>query len=654
MKKLYSFFFLFFIHIGGLVAQSLTGNHKSLDISTIEGQAHQRLRDITGNASMDTFTVASDNIDVHHYRCEWQINPSVRFISGKITSSFVVKSPSDKIIFDLDARFGIDSVVYHDKTVSFRRVLKDGLEILLPAQINAGQKDSISVFYNGIPDPSYTGTFFQGFHRYSDAVWTLSEPYGAKLWWPCKNGLTDKADSIDIVVTHPTDFILSTNGVKMSEQNVGAGVVTHFKHRYPIASYLVAILVAKYTVAKDSVQLGNHTMPVLMYSYPIHVGYFSEATRIAKLCLPKFSELFGIYPFYKEQYSQTYWAVHGGMEHQTNSFIGDRGNELVSHELGHQWFGDKVTCGSWQDLWLNEGFATYTSNIYFENFDTALLKPTLQKHINSITSQPGGSVWVDDTANVARLFSGRLTYYKGSYVVHMLRWVLGDSVFFKGVRKYLDDAAVTYSFARTTDLRRVLEAESGKNLESFFQKWIYGEGYPNYHAEWSQNKNQWIKVKLNQVTSHPSVTFYEMPVTLVAKSGSQEKSFVVDHRYSGQEFWLDAGFAADTIMIDPKLWILSKTKTSAKVAGSTIPDEVKIYPNPAPREFRISLKNPSHDKLNIQLLNVLGQTVYQKEFRTPGSDELIVVSVSSLPKGVYWLRLSSNGKIWKLTKILHK
>ena len=249
--------------------------------------------------------------------------------------------------------------------------------------------------------------------------------------------------------------------------------------------------------------------------------------------------------------------------------------------------------------------------------------------------------------------AARLTYNKGSYVVHMLRWVLGDSVFFKGVRRYLDDAAVAYSFAGTADLRKILEAESGKNLGPFFQKWIYGEGYPDYHAEWTQNNNNWIKLKLTQTTSHSSVSFYEMPVTIVAKSGSREQSFVVDHRYSGQEFWLDAGFAVDTIMIDPKLWILSKTKTSAKLSGSITPDEIKIYPNPAPRELKISLKNPSDKKLDIQLLNVLGQPVYKKEVQTPGSDELIDISLTHLPKGVYFLKLSSPTKIKMLKKILH-
>jgi hypothetical protein len=597
------------------------------------------------------------------------------------------------------------------------------------------------------------------------------------LWWPCKNGLTDKADSIDIYVTHPADNIASTNGVLVSKTTVGGKHVSHFQHRYPIASYLVAILVAKYTVTNDSIQLGNRSMPVLMYSYPAHVDYFKEATTTAKQCLQKFSELFGIYPFYKEQYAQTDWGVMGGMEHQTNSFIVDRWPSLVSHELGHQWFGDKVTCGSWQDLWLNEGFATYSTNIFTEHFDNPSLLPSLQDQINSITSEPGGSVWVNDTSDVARLFSPRLTYTKGAYVVHMLRWVLGDSVFFKGVRRYLDDASLSYGFARTSDLRRNLEAESGKNLESFFQKWVYGEGYPNYDAEWSQNNANWIKLKLNQTTSHSSVGFYEMPVTIVAKSGSQEKSFVVDHRYSGQIFWLDAGFPVDTFLIDPKLWILSKTKTSSKAPdsaffkglrsylgyalvpypfgrtsdggpvksggqlkykiewtqnnthwmkvklsqrpshsselfyetpvsvvvkndfqekafvvehryngqefwldagfavdtmmidvkqgissttepspksnGGAIPNELKIFPNPAPREFKISLKNPTDRILTVELMNAMGQVVYKSELQTAGNDQLFNVRIAHLPSGIYWLKIQSPTKIQILKKIVH-
>lgn len=779
MKKLYFLLFLFATQLNELISQVPAGDDdQQRDISVSEKQAYQRLRDVTGKASVDTFTVASDNIDVHHYRCEWQIDPSVRFINGKVTVSFTAKSVSDKIIFDLATQLDVDSINYHGTNIGFQRVLKDGLEIGLPAVLNPGQQDSVSIYYKGVPDPLNTGTFFQGNWRGNFTVWTLSEPYGAKYWWPCKNGLSDKADSMDMFISFPVGYTASSNGVLVGDEISGVQQTSHFRHRYPIASYLVAIAISKYNIARDSVLLGGRQMPLLSYSFTWSTpGRFNSAMNVAKLALPKFSDLFGIYPFYKEQYAHTHWGVGGGMEHQTNSFIVDIWPNLVTHELGHQWFGDKVTCGSWQDLWLNEGFATYATNIYYEHFDTALLKPTLQSLINSITSLPDGSVWVNDTTDVNRLFSGRLTYNKGSYVVHMLRWVLGDSVFFKGVRRYLDNAALKYSFARTTDLRKALEEESGKNLETFFQKWIYGEGYPNYHAEWSQNNTNWIKLKLNQTTSHSSVNFYEMPVTIVAKGGSQEKSFVVDHRYSGQVFWLNAGFPVDTFLIDPKLWILSKTKTSSKVSdsaffkgfrrylgyalvpygfarpsdvrgiygegypnyqaewtqnnnnwiklklnqttsyssagfyempvtivaknglqektfvvdhrysgqefwlnagfavdtvlfdpklsilskaltsskvnGSATPNELKVYPNPAPSQLKISLKNPTDKKLSIQLLNMLGQIVYEKEVQLPGNDEIIDVPVVGLAKGIYWLRLKSEKGIQYTRKIVH-
>lgn len=649
-------FFLFFIQIQVALAQiNKEEEHQPADISIIERQAHQRIMDATGDYSMDSFTVASENIDVHHYRCEWLIDPSVRFINGKVTVSFVVKSSADKIIFDLSSSLNVDSIIYHGNSIPFQRVLKDGLQIPLPGILSAGQKDSVSIYYNGIPDPGITGVIHQGNYRGNFALWTLSEPYGAKLWWPCKNGLSDKADSIDIIITTPDVYLPSSNGIVVNENIANGQLTTHFRHRYPIASYLVAVALSKYYIDKDSIQIGTRQMPVIMYVLAVATPNFHKpAIVVAKQCLQKFSDLFGLYPFYKEHYCQTQWLIgSGGMEHQTNSFLGSRGAALVSHELGHQWFGDKVTCGSWQDLWLNEGFATYTTNIFYEHFDTALLRLTLQNIINSVTSQPGGSVWVDDTTRFSRLFDGRLTYNKGSYVVHMLRWVLGDSVFFKGIRRYLDDAAVTYSFARTADLKKALETESGKNLETFFQKWIYGQGYPNYNAEWTQNNNNWIKVKLNQTTSHPSVSFYEMPVTLVAKSGSQESTFIVDHRYSGQEFWLNPGFAVDSILVDPKLWILSKNKTSAKINSVGTSNEIKIFPNPAPDVIKISLKNPTGKKLHIRLLNVLGQMIYQKEMQTQGRDELINIWMGQLPKGVYWLMINNEDNIKMLKKILH-
>ena len=149
--------------------------------------------------------------------------------------------------------------------------------------------------------------------------------------------------------------------------------------------------------------------------------------------------------------------------------------------------------------------------------------------------------------------------------MHMLRWVLGDSLFAKGIRNYLKDPAVRGGFAVTADLQRHLENAGGRSLSSFFKKWIYGEGYPNYEAEWSQNSNNWVRVKLKQTTTHPSVGFYEMPVPVLLKGASGTLNAVLDHKESGQEFWINAGFPVDSVFIDPDSWILSKSKFSYKV-----------------------------------------------------------------------------------------
>jgi len=324
----------------------------------------------------------------------------------------------------------------------------------------------------------------------------------------------------------------------------------------------------------------------------------------------------------------------------------------MAHELAQQWFGDLITCGSWQDNWPNEGFATYMTIVYQEKRFPDFYRPLLEDTYNSVLSDSTGSVDVDDTTSVSRIFSSRLTYNKGAYVLHMLRGVLGDSVFFRGVRRYLNDPTLRFKYAYTADLRRNFEQESGKDLSTFFQKWVYGEGYANYHADWSQNKNNWVKVKLTQSTSHPSVSFYEMPVTLLLRGASQGKSFVVDHKFSGQEFWINVDFPVDTILIDPDLWILSKVKTSTKKSSSVNADEIKVYPNPSDGPFYVSIANPSDKKLSLQLFNSIGQLVYVKSIETPGRDELITIPATILARGTYILQIRNEKGLKVAKKII--
>lgn len=607
----------------------------------------------------DMKSVASGNFNVHHYRCEWQINPAVRYIQGKITTSFTMVQAGNSVTFDMVNQLNVDSVVYHGNKITFQRPLNNSLVVQFPAVITAGTKDSVTVFYQGDPAGGGFGAFHQGTHG-SPAVpviWTLSQPYGAKDWWPCKDDLVDKADSLDIYITHPNAYVSSSNGLMMGQQAAGGNIITHFRHRYPVASYLIAIAITNYVVNPDTVMVGSKAYNWTSYAYPESAGpFFGQERTFGMVAFRVFTKLFGEYPFANEKYGHTQFGWGGGMEHQTNSFMFNTSPNLSAHELGHQWFGDKVTCGSWQHIWLNEGFATYLTVLFLEHGFPAFYRGQLQTNLTSIVSQPGGSVFVSDTTNTNRIFDGRLSYNKGSYVVHMLRWVLGDSAFYRGLRNYLEDPSLRYGFARTPDLQRHLEQASGKNLTSFLQKWVYGEGYPNYHADWNQvSGSPWVTVKLNQTTSHNSVSFYDMPVMLEFRNATQSVRVIADHRYSGQVFSFNPGIQVDTVVIDPDLWLISRTKTSAKTTAQLLPfDDIQVYPVPAPNNATFRLRNATGNRLSLRLFNAAGQLMFKRDINTAAGAEVEVqIPFERYARGVYTLQIQNDKDLKLLKRIVH-
>lgn len=602
------------------------------DISQVEKKNFLQLR------TADSYSVSSNNFDVNFYRCEWYIDPAVRKISGTVTSYFTLTSASNSITYDLSSILTVDSVIMRGNKISFNHAPNNALQIIFPATIAGGQKDSVSIFYKGIPPNTGFGSFNMTTHNGTPVLWTLSEPYGAPTWWPCKDVTSDKPDSIDIIITNPSQYISSSNGLPVSEVVNGGNRTIHWKHRYPIATYLVALAITNYNINQDVAQLPGRTMPVVMYAYPENAAAFQPAVNVAKFCLQAFSNLLTEYPFAKERYAQTQFGWGGGMEHQTNSFIVNANSGLVAHELAHQWFGDKITCGSWQDLWLNEGAATYMEYIYIELSNPAGKLPQLQTWTNSITSNPSGSVFVPDTTILNRLFDSRLTYRKGAYLHHMLRWKLGDSIYFRGIRKYLNDPALVYRHARTVDLERNLETESGQTLTEFFKDWFYGEGYPNYEAVWNQNASNVVRLQLNQTQSHTSVSFFEMPVPIQFKNATRDTIIRVNHSSNGQIYTLNPGFAADTVIIDPQLWILSKIKTAKKIQAP-VSSGINIYPNPVRNQFLISYPN-NFSNLQVRVFNSLGQLMTSRNVISSSSE--MNIDAVAWPSGMYWLHVSGS------------
>lgn len=633
--------FLFLISFQLSAQQVADFSKPTSDIALFEQMAHQRI--VTEHNNITETTLASNNYDVTYYRCEWEVNPAIRYISGKVTIYFTMTAAGNNIQLDLMNPLVVDSVKQRQNLL-VKQHSSNTLSVTFLSALNVGAKDSITVFYQGVPPNTGFGSFIQDQHSGTPVMWSLSEPYGSRDWWPCKNGLDDKADSIDIFITSPAAYSAASNGLLQSETLIAGNTkkITHWKHRYPIASYLMCFAVTNYVVFNNTVQLGSVILPMQTHCYPESLTAFQNGTQNVLDAMQLFHNNFGDYPFIKEKYGHVQFGWGGGMEHQTATFIVSINESLIAHELAHQWFGDKITCASWEDIWLNEGFATYLAAIYMENKYPASTINSRKSVINNITSSPGGSVWIEDTTNVGRIFSGRLSYNKGSYLLYMLRWKLGDAVFLKGLKQYQQDTKLAYGFANTDDLKRNLEQVSGQNLTEFFKDWFKGQGYPSYNVAWTQIGSDYVNIKMNQTTSHTSVDFFELPVALKFKNATQEKTIIVDNKTNGETFFRHIGFIADTVIIDPEYWLVTKNNVSAKVPDATPGQNIiQVFPNPIHDQFYIYMRKMVATTANINLYNAAGQLVYSKSSNLVNGSVYLEVPSKHLPKGGYFIRINA-------------
>ena len=321
--------------------------------------------------------------------------------------------------------------------------------------------------------------------------------------------------------------------------------------------------------------------------------------------------------------------------------MGAFGHELMAHELAHQWFGDMVTCASWEDIWLNEGFATYLSGLTYEHmFNGAWWMPFKRDRINRVTSEPGGSVWCDDTTSVSRIFSARLSYAKGAMILHQLRWVIGDAAFFTGVNNYLYDPDLAYGFARTSDLKAHLEVAASRDLSWYFDDWYTGQGFPSYKIQWSLSGDT-VSLTIDQTQSHPSVSFFKLPLPIQIKNGIQDTIIRLDHHYSGEEFTIVIPFAVDSVIFDPDLWLITANNSVfGSVEEPTLDKEITIMPNPTDDHLYIRFSK-RFGEMNISLITETGQTVNEWYLKQVLSADL---DLEALSPGLYLLAFRSGNQ----------
>ncbi len=615
-------------------AQIKTSNYTYDDIPAMEQKAQSA-------KFKSVLSSAADNYNVIYHRCVWSVDPAVNAIKGNITTYFKPTiSGFNQMEFDLAISLIVDSVKYHSSNLSFTQLATDILRINLVSTIPINTIDSITVFYQGVPPSNGFGSFIQSTHSGVPILWTLSEPYGAKDWWPCKQSLNDKIDSLDIIVTVPQVNRVGSNGVLLSENIIGTDKVFHWKTKYPIAAYLVAIAVTNYSYYSDFVPLqSGGSLEVLNYVYPENLATAQAQTPDIINVIKFYDSLTIEYPFAKEKYGHAQFNWGGGMEHQTMTFLINFGHALMAHECAHQWFGDHVTCGSWQDIWLNEGFATYFEGLTEERYFPSTWMSWKTNKLGNITSQPGGSVLCDDTTSVNRIFDGRLSYDKGGYLLHMLRWKLGDSLFFLALKNYLNDPLISGAYAHTPQLKAHLEAVSGQNLTAFFDQWYYKQGFPSYHILYGQTGSA-VSVTANQTQSNASVAFFEMPIPIKFIGQTQDTTIVFDNQSSGQVFSATVNFPIISAQFDPELWLISANNTMTGISEyPSVDNQVSIYPNPAKDIVNILSLNNANAVEFIEITDVLGQLVFQSD-KYKGIQKTISINTTGLKKGTYFIKVT--------------
>ena len=542
-----------------------------------------------------TLTVNQEKIDVTYYRIDLNIDIDAEEIDGSVlVNGWIGMDQPDSIELDFADEMIVDSVKFYGELWPFVHE-SDYLKAPAPeATIPEGYSFSVEVFYHGTPPSTGFGAFNFDTHANIDHIWTLSEPYGARDWWPCKDDPSDKADSVDIIITVPEEQIVASNGILVSETNVGnERKQYHWQETYPICTYLISVTTYPYTVWQDEyIAMNGDTLPLNYYVYPDHYESVYDNYLLTNDMMEVFAQRFGEYPFMGEKYGHAEFGRGGGMEHQTLTSLGGSSQWLIAHELGHQWWGNLVTCASFHHIWLNEGFARFSEAIWEEAYNgIQAYKDYWQSH----EYYGPGTIFVENPNSVGNIFDGNLSYNKAGWIVHMLRGVMGDSLFFESLQSYVYHDSLAYGAVTTEDFQTVCENVSGLDLSDFFQQWIYGEYYPQYAVSWEMLDTDELIVTIEQTQNWQT---FRMPIQLNVTTPTETLSFTVENESTYETYNLGL-IGADVIdvKLDPDNWILKDVVYLS--IDSNLPQSEQLviypaYPNPFNPETTLSFFIPEN------------------------------------------------------------
>jgi aminopeptidase N len=629
-------------------------------------QCAHTLRNPKAALRTTTLSPLEDAYDVTHLKLDLTMTNLGTTLSGHATTTARVTDPAglNRYAFELSPDITLDSLRVNGILYTPSRQ-SDGLRIAtLQTTLPQNATLTAQAWYHGTP-PAGTGFFGRGLiHSTTPAgtpvTFSLSDTYVAMDWWPCKQSLVDKVDSADLWFTVPAGCKAGSNGLLTATVPGPPGKTQYrWKTAYPIVYYLISVAIAPYTDRSSYMHFSDGTGDSMLIQHYLPDPAVLSQTTYRRLdstaqLVDGFSKLFGRYPFWKEKYGHCIAPLGGGMEHQTMSTIGSSFGaisiDLIAHELGHQWWGDHVTFHSRADIWLSEGFASYCELLADEFVHGKTGNAFTRTFVfENVMSLPGGTVHVDDTMDQMRVFDRRLTYDKGSAVAHMLRFIApSDSAYFTALRQYQQQ--FSHSTASTADLKSIAESVYGFSLDTFFNQWIYGEGFPRYSGAYNQTGDTVI-IRLMQQTSVPSsVPLFHTPLELKVFYAGGDTVVRVYNNAPRQIFTFTWNKAITRVLFDPNEHILNsvtgdfRRDNGLDIHDTDQYDQISVYPNPAPDGWTISGMT---EGTRFRLYNSTGMLVYEGVCDEPTE----FIDVRALPGGIYLLR-ADRGRISPFSRLL--
>lgn len=599
------------------------------------------------------------DVKFYHLKTDVSINRYAKYIKGNVLCKF--ESNIDNLLqigLNLNRSLHVDSIT--GNALSYT-IVGDNIKIYLDHPYNTGQNAEVCIWYQGVPKLAggYKGLRYETHHNGNPIIATLSTPYLAQYWYPCKDGPEDKADSVFIDITVPDTIINGNHVIAVSNgllENMTAaeGKVTFcWRHKYPIVTYYVMMAISNYSHFQQTFTgNGGEVFPIDYYVFKENDSISQIGVAGLPAVMQFFSDIYGKYPFWREKYGMSELGYYGAIENQTNTIINNMGPDWFMtslHELSHMWFGDMITCANWHHAWMNEGFATYSEALWQEH--TGGIN-AYHNYLNYSPAYMGGTLYLQNDLDTFNIFQ-EIVYTKGSWVLHMLRGVLGDSTFFDCLQTYARTPGFMYKNASTEDFRDLCENISGKDLTTFFDQWVYDQYYPLYHYNFEQDTTSKI-LTLRIIQAQDSLNgwreVFEMPLRIKIRDvNGRDTLITVWNNQKDQEYSFrmnaNVNHISSSVILDYQIWVICKTffKPNLPIGIKEINENsihFSCYPNPASEEINIEFQRMTKNT-TYQISDQLGRIVKKgllNEFSTR-------ISISNLYKGIYILKVGDDTHI---------